>query len=109
MKKNKKEVNNPTYHNGKYTGYRLIDGKYHIATTYIDQFAVLAHKSEGINVMLSMVTRHASQDLEEISRARQIVWDKIADDIGIDLKSNKWTYINGVISKIDMNSNPKES
>lgn len=93
----KKKVD-PNYHSGKTTGYHLVNGKYHVAPTYIDRFDKLQHAAKGIDMMLKIVTSHASEDLESIAKVRAGLWKEIYDDIGLD-EGTMWVYRNGVISK----------
>ena len=81
---------------GKETGYEIINGEYHIAPKYWEQFDELKHKEIGIRRMLEMVTDHASEDLKVISEQRQKVFKTISEDIGIDL-SQPWYFLNGVL------------
>ena len=57
-----KEKVNPNHHMGKQTGYELIDGVYHIAPMYQEQFAKIAYQKDGIEQMVAMVTKHAAAD-----------------------------------------------
>jgi len=93
---------NPNYHMGQRTGYTLINGEYHIAPAYVEQFAKLNHKKRGISEMLEMVNRHAAQDLEQISIAEKRLWDSITEDIGLE-RDVAWTYHNGIIWKPESN------
>ena len=94
-----KEKENPNHHRGKRTGYELINGEYHIAPLYWQQFEALNHKANGIQIMLHIVTSHASNDLEEMSKIRQGIFEDVADDLGIDLKEG-WTYSNCILKRI---------
>ncbi|MDO9580136.1 MAG: hypothetical protein Q7J06_06155 [Bacteroidales bacterium] len=96
----KKKPGDTNYHKGKETGYHLINGEYHIAPLYQGQFDFLHDKKNGIEEMLAMVSRHSAQDLEAISKATRQLWDRLAEDIGID-KAAGWTYQNGVVRPAD--------
>ena len=85
------------YRMGKQTGYRLIDGVYHIAPLYQGQFEELAHKDDSIKAMLRAVTTHAVEDLEVISKARKKLWDFLIDDLGLD-SDVIWDYHNGKVT-----------
>lgn len=97
----KKSEGNTNHHMGKITGYELIDGEYHIAPLYRERFAKIALKRQGLREMLNMVTKHTAVDLEILIEEAQIVWDDLADDIGINL-SDGWEYLNGKIRAIGM-------
>lgn len=94
----KKEQENPNNHMGKKTGYTLIDGVYHIAPVYQEQFDFITHKKVGIDQMLAMVTMHAAQDLTELTKQSEAIWKVLADDIGLP-KDKIWQYLNGVVSE----------
>ena len=91
-------VKDPNYHMGNHTGYRLVNGLYHIAPVYQEQFARLQERADGINLMLKAVTRHASEDLQEITRLQKQIWKDIKEDIGLD-PNVSWEYTEGVIRK----------
>jgi hypothetical protein len=95
----KKEKSNPNYHMGKQTGYELINGEYHIAPTYQERFSHLTMKQVAIQTLVNSVMDHASQDLQEIIKQQQKVWEDLAEDIGIDIKL-KWVY-NGSVLKLE--------
>jgi hypothetical protein len=99
---------NPNHRMGKQTGYELINGEYHIASLYQEQFTALNFKAEGIKSMLNIVTQHASDDLEEIAKQRQKIFNEMADDIGIDLKDG-WNYCNGVLRPVKKPEEKKAS
>ena len=46
-----KEKVNPNHHMGKQTGYELVDGIYHVAPVYQQQFDAFASKQSGIEKM----------------------------------------------------------
>ncbi|MCK9435728.1 MAG: hypothetical protein M0Q12_00805 [Synergistaceae bacterium] len=94
----KKEPENPNYHMGKRTGYELINGEYHIAPLYTQQFEELTTKQKGIETMLAMVTNNVSQQLEQIHIAAQRIWEELSNDIGIDRKEG-FVYLNGIVKK----------
>jgi hypothetical protein len=81
---------------GKHTGYDLINGEYHIAPLYCEQFDELMHRTLGIQHMLNMVTDHAAEDLKQISVIRGKIFKELADDIGLDLGKG-WVFSMGVI------------
>ena len=89
---------NKNHHMGKRTGYELVDGEYHIAPLYQQQFEKLSYEVGGIKAMLDIVTSHASSDLEKIAKLRQQIFEELADDIGIDMKEG-WVYSGGIIKK----------
>ena len=86
-----KEKVNPNHHMGKQTGYELIDGVYHIAPLYVEQFTKLAHQRLGIEEMVAMVTKHAADDLTQLSKLNQQIWEELYEDLGLD-KSKPWKY-----------------
>jgi hypothetical protein len=94
----KKQKQYPNHHMGKHSGYELIDGEYHIAPMYTDQFRELENKVESINALLQMVNTHCASILEEIAKARRRIWDDIFDDIGLD-RGKSWLYVRGVIKE----------
>ena len=89
---------NKNHHMGKRTGYELVDGEYHIAPLYQQQFEKLSYEVGGIKATLDIVTSHAAEDLKEIARLKVELFKDIADDIGIDLKEG-WVYSGGIIKK----------
>ncbi len=97
----KKERENPNYHMGKQTGYELINGEYHIAPVYWESFDRLAQQTDGIDMMLKVVTRHASDDLAMIAKQRVELWKRLVEDIGIEMGAG-WVYQNGVVKKIEV-------
>jgi ADP-dependent phosphofructokinase/glucokinase len=102
-----KEKVNPNHHQGKITGYELINGEYHIAPHYWEQFEELNHKVSGIKAMLDIVTSHASGDLTQISKIRREIFVEIADDIGINLDDG-WSYQNGILSPLKKDAEDKK-
>jgi hypothetical protein len=95
MGKTKNE--NPNHHMGKRTGYDLINGEYHIAPSYIEQFNALYFKEAGIKAMLNAVADHVSEDLKNTAEVRQKIFNDLSEDIGIDLKQQWEYYGNGVL------------
>jgi len=93
-----KEKENPNHHMGKHTGYDLIDGEYHIAPHYTEQFDKLATHKESIAEMVQIVTGFAAKDMEQLIIARKRLFTEIFDDIGLD-QNKQWIYLNGVISE----------
>jgi len=79
------------HHTGKRTGYELIDGVYHTAPIYHNQFMEITHRRDALDEMLNMVTAHVAKDLEDIRKTSHKIWEDIADDIGLD-KSKNWLY-----------------
>ena len=94
-----KEKVNPNHHMGKQTGYDLVDGAYRIAPLYQNQLDFIIHQKEGIEQMVAMVTKHAAQDLTELSKKEQAIWNELSDDIGLP-KDKKWAYSNGTIVEV---------
>ncbi len=92
-----KEKENPYHHMGNQTGYDLINGEYHIAPLYVQQFDNLACEATGIRVMLEMVTTHAAHDLKTLSEVRMRLWKELEDDLGIDTTTGTWSYQRGVV------------
>lgn len=97
MTKKQKEEN-PNHHMGNHTGYELIDGEYHIAPMYQEQFEALGIKAEAIRELLRIVNRHTEDDLVEILKIRQRLWQDISDDIGLD-PGLEWIYSGGIIKR----------
>ena len=95
-----KEKINPNHHMGKQTGYDLIDGVYHIAPLYQNQFVEIEHKKRGIEQMVTMVTHHASEELTELSKANQEVWKRLSEDLELDI-AKSWSYSNGTIRELE--------
>jgi hypothetical protein len=86
----------PNHRMGKTTGYDLINGEYHIAPLYQEQFNALLHEKGGIEDMLSAVTKHAQKDYEDISKREETLWERLAEDIGLDIHAG-WTYRRGIV------------
>jgi hypothetical protein len=99
-KKENPELVESTHRIGKYTGYDLINGEYHLAPQYVQQFNDLFHREKGIEELLKMVAHHAQEDLTAISKEKQGIWVTIGEDLGIDVTANgNWRYSNGIIKK----------
>jgi hypothetical protein len=97
----KKEKANPNRHMGKYTGYELINGEYHLAPLYVEQFDKLTERKFGINNMFEIIMRYVEKDLGTLAHDEHLLWEKLGDDIGINIKEG-WTYSdNGVVKKIE--------
>ncbi len=79
------------HHMGKFSGYELAGGVYHIAPMYTKQFESLAHRKNGVITMLNAVTKFASDDLAQLSTEGNRVWESLFDDLGLD-KDKKWLY-----------------
>ncbi len=94
----KKEPENPNHHMGKRTGYHLINGEYHIAPLYVEQFDKLTNRQAGIKKMLAAVTENASEQLAQIAESYKRVWDELADDLGLD-RNEVWTIRNEIVKK----------
>ena len=103
----KAEPKNKNHHRGKRTGYELINGEYHIAPYYYEQFNKLQHKRKGIETLLTIVNQHAAENLEEISRVNQAIFNDLADDIGLDLKE-AWVHSHGIVKRQDSKELEKE-
>lgn len=101
-----KEKENPNHYQGKETGYELINGEYHIAPLYCIQFAELAQQTEGIKLMLEIVTSYAAADLQQISKAKNELWKRLGEDIGIDITSG-WSYGNGIVKSLTKDKKPE--
>ena len=84
---------------GKETGYQVINGVYHIAPLYWEQFEKINNDITGIKNMLDMVTTHAQKDLSELQRQQNLIFKKLSEDIGLDI-SKQWVYSNGTIKEI---------
>uniref|UniRef100_A0A6H1ZSL2 Uncharacterized protein n=1 Tax=viral metagenome TaxID=1070528 RepID=A0A6H1ZSL2_9ZZZZ len=96
--KKKKEATN--YYMGKQTGYELIEGVYHIAPLYQEQFRRMSLEKSGIDEMLRMVTSHAAKDLERLNKVNEQIWADLAEDIGLN-NDMKWQYFpNGTVKEI---------
>lgn len=93
-----KEKENPNHHMGKRTGYELKDGVYHIAPLYAEQFQKLNEEKAGIEEVLEVVTRHATERMKQVVKIRSRIFQDIYDDIGLDSSEN-WVYSGGKISK----------
>ena len=99
-----KEKANPNYHEGKRTGYNLINGEYHIAPCYIEQFARLSTREEGLRKVIEIMTAHFAQDMTDIARIRRKIWAELEDDLGLDKKVN-YNYSNGIVRRADAEPN----
>jgi len=88
----KKTTEESTHHMGKYTGYSLIDGVYHIAPSYITAFEEAAILRSGVDEMLASVTRHAAITLSQIAKSHKRIWKDIIDDLGLD-PTIVWEYL----------------
>jgi len=97
------------HHMGKRTGYRLIDGEYHVAPTYSTAFAETTAQKAGVEAMLAAVTKHATETLAEITKANRRIWDDLTDDIGLD-RSLMWVFgSDGVVRKVKEKNDVNES
>ncbi len=103
MAKSKTEpAGNPNYHMGKYTGYQLINGEYHIAPMYQGRFEALRERELGIRRMLDAVTGHAAAELAEIAKSEVNLWRDLGKEKGLDLANNyKYIYSKGIVHKIE--------
>lgn len=95
-----KEKIDTNHHMGKRTGYELINGEYHIAPTYWQQFDFLAFREAGIKKILEIITDHFADDLKNIKEAEHKIFIELADDLGIEL-ADGWTYSNGVLKRAE--------
>jgi hypothetical protein len=91
----KAKTKDTTHFMGKRTGYELINGEYHLAPFYCDQFARLNAEEAGIRKMLEIIIDHASADLKTIEERKKRVFEDIGEDLGIDLKTIGWNYHHG--------------
>jgi hypothetical protein len=91
-----KEKVNPNHQKGKVTGYELINGEYHIAPLYQQQFDFLNSKEYGIKTVINGVVDHFAEDLAAIAKQRHEVFVELADDIGISLNDG-WVYNSGIL------------
>ena len=82
----KKVKEDPNHHQGKATGYELIDGVYHIAPIYIEQFNQLDDQSRAINQLLRSVNEFAMSFNQEHSRKTRELWATVYEDLGLDGK-----------------------
>lgn len=86
-----KEKKDPNHHMGKSTGYGLIDGVYHIAPLYRNEFEQLALRKSGIDQVVECVTSHAARDYEAIATMRHSIWERLYEDIGL-VKGKPYIY-----------------
>ena len=87
-----------THHMGKSTGYELINGEYHIASVYTEQFHAMSLKKKGIADVINMVTSHFAEDLEQLNEATHKLWIEIGEDLDFEPKED-WIYSSGVIKR----------
>ena len=80
-----KKVENPNHFTGKHSGYELIDGVYHIAPMYIDQFAKLSDRVNGVDQLVKSVAKHVAEINKEIASESRQLWNRIYDDFGLDI------------------------
>ena len=98
MKQKAKET---THFSGKYSGYELIDGVYHIAPMYTDQFAKLSDRREGVNQLLKSVVRHVEEINREIALEQRGLWERLYDDLGFDKRKHYSYERSGTIQLIE--------
>src|SRR3990167_9188109 len=91
MKTSKKQTYPPNHFMGKYTGYSLKDGKYHIAPTYTERFDKLLDEQSGLNALVEAVNNHVKKEYADIATQRRKLWDAIREDLSLDPKK-EWTY-----------------
>jgi DNA replication protein DnaD len=94
----KKEKENPNHHMGKYTGYELINGEYHIADQYTQAFYALNTRAESIKRVVRVVSDNAAEQLKDIVDAEHKLWKDIQDDIGIYI-SKAWQLKGSIIKE----------
>jgi len=93
----KKEKVNPNRHMGKYTGYELINGEYHLAPVYQERFGRLIAREYGIKTLVNSINEYFAGDLAEIGKQSQQIYKDIAEDIGIDIVNEVWNYNGGIL------------
>lgn len=89
-----------THHMGKSTGYDLRNGEYRIAPEYVEQFDKIRIRRRGIEMMLEVVTEHATTGFEEVALAQRKIWDALEEDFGVPFSKGRWTYKDGVIHPV---------
>ena len=87
----KKEIKDANHHMGKQTGYTLIDGAYHVAPMYQQDFAKFKDKYVAISEYIKAVTTHVMSLNEEIARQERETWKLISEDLGLDT-NKQWQY-----------------
>jgi hypothetical protein len=95
----KKEKINPNHHMGQQTGYTMIDGVYHIAPTYTEQFDKMRDKELGIQIIVNTTTSYFAGELAKVAETKRLVWKQLQEDIGLDPLVN-WEYSNGTVTKL---------
>ena len=91
----KKEATN--HFMGKHSGYELIDGVYHIAPMYTGAFDKLGERTAGIDQFVRSITRHVAEMNKEIASEQQNLWQRLRDDLGIDLSKRYYYKSDGTI------------
>lgn len=86
----------PSHFMGKYTGYELVDGQYHIAPTYREEFDRIFEASRGVMDIVEAVNAFAAQQKAALHRREMGLFRRISDDIGLPLHRLKYTH--GIIT-----------
>ena len=86
-----KKKEDPNHHQGKMTGYTLIDGAYHIAPIYQEQFNQIQDEAAGIDQLIRSVNESVQKMYKENRRKIRELWDDLHEDLGLD-KDKKYFY-----------------
>lgn len=95
----KKEATN--HFVGKHSGYELIDGVYYIAPMYTDAFAKLQERTVGMDQFVKSVTRHVVEMNKELASEQQKLWQRLQEDLGIDIQKGYCYKSDGTIRLIE--------
>lgn len=88
--KEKRKEQFPKHMAGKNCGYHLLeDGGVVMAPTYVQQYQAIFDERHGVEALLEAVQNHCSKLLADIGRRKRGLWDRIADDYGLD-KHGDW-------------------
>lgn len=77
---------------GKHTGYDVEGNKYYPAPTHTDRMDELRVEEEAVHALLESVNSYADRRFREIHRQQKRWWDRVADDLGLDLVVNTARY-----------------
>ncbi len=94
-----KEKISPNHRMGKYTGYELVRGEYHIAPTYTDSFTRLSDRRISTDTFMQSIVKYVTEINKGIACEQRKLWEQIYEDLGLD-RTKRWTfnYATGTIS-----------
>jgi len=87
---------------GKHTGCTLINGEYHLAPVYQDQFSAITNEKVGLDSLLVSVNSYASKEFANINKKKDHLFKIISEDLGID--TSGYEYSGGVLRPIKKES-----